>query len=333
MDSPTIAVTGERAIFPVLGLLAIASGDRHAMEAWHDAPTPVSAWRFTSYYSADQFRGLADEELGRDGEALEHYGSAMEETKPSPVLWSLPAYERARLLLKLGRPEAVAAVEEVLEVTTRVGMRRWQEKALALRLNLQGVTDSQQSIDRVAAAVQDEHPDLAPQAAPDGTVTLMFSDIIDSTATNERLGDRAWMALLHEHNELIRGQLERYNGYEVKSKGDGFMLAFGSAKDGLSCAVSIQRAIADRNESSDERLGVRIGLHTGEAVREQGDFFGKHVNFAARIGGRATGAEILVSSLLAELVKPSGEFSLAERPATMLKGLEGEHVTHSVEWR
>ena len=80
-------------------------------------------------------------------------------------------------------------------------------------------------------------------------------------------------------------------------------------------------------------MEVRIGLHTGEAVQERGDFFGKHVNLAARIGGRATGGEILVSSLVAQLVGPSGEFTMWERTAISLKGLDGEHVTHGVEWR
>jgi class 3 adenylate cyclase len=84
---------------------------------------------------------------------------------------------------------------------------------------------------------------------------------------------------------------------------------------------------------SHEAVEVHIGLHTGEAVQERGDFFGKHVNLAARIGGSATGGEILVSSLLAQLVVPSGEFVLSERPAIPLKGLDGEHVTHGVEWR
>ncbi len=140
------------------------------------------------------------------------------------------------------------------------------------------------------------------------------------------------MALLHEHNAVIREHVAANSGYEVKSMGDGFMLAFKSAKDGLNCAIGIQRGIAARNDSADEPVEIRIGLHTGEAVQEAGDFFGKHVNLAARIGGSAIGGEILVSSLLAQLVGPSGEFTLSERPAMTLKGLDGEHVTHAVRW-
>ena len=233
------------------------------------------------------------------------------------------------------RPLAMEHLDKAAEIFQRHGLSFYLDQVIAKKLELQGAssTDAQTSIDSVAAAVQTEHPDLANQAAPDGTVTLLFSDIIDSTATNERLGDTAWMALLREHNEVIREQVADNSGYEVKSTGDGFMLAFRSARDGLNCAIGIQRGIASRNGSAEEPVEVRIGLHTGEAVRERGDFFGKHVNLAARVGGSASGGEILVSSLLAQLVGPSGEFELSQRPAMQLKGLDGEYVTHRVEWR
>ena len=76
-----------------------------------------------------------------------------------------------------------------------------------------------------------------------------------------------------------------------------------------------------------------VPAHTGEAVRDRGDFFGNHVNLAARIGASAGGGEIVVSSLLAQLVEPSGEFALKAREARSFKGLEGEHLTYGVGWR
>jgi class 3 adenylate cyclase len=114
--------------------------------------------------------------------------------------------------------------------------------------------------------------------------------------------------------------------------GDGFMVAFPSARDGLRCAIALQQAFAARNEDAEQSIDVRIGLHTGEAVSDHGDFFGKHVNLAARIGASALGGEIVVSSLLAQLVEPSGEFVLGAREARAFKGLEGEHVTYVVAW-
>ena len=92
------------------------------------------------------------------------------------------------------------------------------------------------------------------------------------------------MELLREHNAIVRQQLAAHGGYEVKSMGDGFMLAFGSALEGLRCAIGMQRAFAEHNAAAAEPVAVRIGLHTGEAIREADDFFGSHVNLAARVG-------------------------------------------------
>ena len=164
------------------------------------------------------------------------------------------------------------------------------------------------SIDLVAASLDTERPNLSAQAAPDGTVTLLFSDIENSTARTAELGDTRWMELLHEHNAIVRGQVAAHGGYEVKFMGDGFMLAFRSAVDGLRCSIEMQRAFAERNVQTDETIRVRIGLHTGEAIKEADDFFGTHVNLAARIGGAAQGDEILVSGLLKALAESTREF-------------------------
>ena len=139
---------------------------------------------------------------------------------------------------------------------------------------------------------------IASHAAPDGTVTIMFSDIEDSTVLTERLGDQAWQELLRKHNAIIREQLQAYGGYEVKTMGDGFMVAFQSAKKGLDCAIAIQRAFDGHNAAEGERVKVRIGLHAGEAIKDGDDFYGKNVIMASRVAGKAAGGEILVSSLL-----------------------------------
>src|SRR3990172_788959 len=101
------------------------------------------------------------------------------------------------------------------------------------------------SIDRVQAAVVAEKPSLPPAAvAPDGMVAILFSDIEDSTVLTERLGDQAWMALLQSHNDLVRAQVRAHGGFEVKTMGDGFMVAFQSARRALQCAIGMQKAMA-----------------------------------------------------------------------------------------
>jgi class 3 adenylate cyclase len=187
------------------------------------------------------------------------------------------------------------------------------------------------SIERIAVDVEHDRPDLSSATAPNGTATILFTDIEGSTELTERVGDREWMALLAEHNEIVRAEAAKHSGFEVKSQGDGFMLAFSSARDALRCAIGIQRSLADRD--SGPELRVRIGLHTGEPVREADDFYGKAVILAARIASEARGSEILVSSLLRELTESSGEFTFEAPTHAKLKGLSGTYRLSAVRWR
>lgn len=187
-------------------------------------------------------------------------------------------------------------------------------------------------LEGIAETVQRERPSVAAGAAPNGTVTILFTDIEGSTRLTESMGDRAWMSLLREHNAIVREQAARHAGFEVKSQGDGFMLAFPSSGSALRCAIGIQRALANR-PATQEPLSVRIGLHTGEAIREAEDFYGKTVIMAARIAAEARGSEILCSSLVRELSEGAAEFQFTGQTETELKGLTGIHRLFSIEWR
>ncbi len=167
----------------------------------------------------------------------------------------------------------------------------------------------------------------------DGTVTIMFSDIAGYTAINDRLGDLAAHDLLTEHNRIVRDLLAIHRGYEVKSQGDGFMIAFSSAGRAIRCAIAIQQAF-DKYclEHSDEPIRVHLGLHTGEAVRDGDDFLGRTVIIASRLTGLAGPGEILVSSLLRELTEPSREFRFGARREVTLKGVSVPQVISPVIW-
>jgi class 3 adenylate cyclase len=170
-------------------------------------------------------------------------------------------------------------------------------------------------------------------AAPDGTVTVLFSDIEGSTAANERLGDARWLEVLRGHNHIVRTQVAACGGFEVKAQGDGFMVAFSSARSGLLCAIGIQRSLRDHaEERPDDAVVVRIGLHTGEVLREGDDFFGRHVIMAARISAAARGGEILVSSLLRDLTRGVDDIRFGERRELALKGISGTHDLYPVLW-
>ncbi|HVO27125.1 MAG TPA: adenylate/guanylate cyclase domain-containing protein, partial [Candidatus Margulisiibacteriota bacterium] len=228
-------------------------------------------------------------------------------------------------------------INEALSHAQKLGMQPLIERLMNLKLDQQGISsmtgDIYTSIVAVADSVQRERPDITAHAAPDGTVTIVFSDIEDSTVLTERLGDQAWQELLRRHNVLIRTQLRAHDGYEVKTLGDGFMLAFRSAKKGLDCAIAIQRAFAEQSVANGERICVRIGLHAGEAIKDGADFYGKNVILASRVAAQAKGGEILVSSLLRQLVESSTDASIFSEPREAeLKGLAGRHVMYAVRW-
>jgi class 3 adenylate cyclase len=191
--------------------------------------------------------------------------------------------------------------------------------------------DPASSVDEVAASVAAERPSLRSAAAPDGTVTILFSDIEGSTALNERLGDVRWLALLRAHNRVVREQVEACGGFEVKSQGDGFMIAFASARRAIQCARAIQEAIArDLGDNPDGPIRLRIGLHTGEAIREESDFYGKNVVVAARIADEAKGGEILASSVVKQLTESAGDIGFEDAREVELAGLAGTHAIYKV---
>jgi class 3 adenylate cyclase len=168
---------------------------------------------------------------------------------------------------------------------------------------------------------------LAPQevprlAAPDGTVTILFSDIAGSTEFNDRLGDIRWLELLREHHAVIREQVRACGGFEVKAQGDGFMIAFPSARGAIRCALGIQDAMEARlGAHPDGPLRVRIGLHSGEVLREGDDFYGRNVVVAARIAEQAAPGEILVSAIVKQLTESAGDLRFEPEREAELKGL------------
>lgn len=184
------------------------------------------------------------------------------------------------------------------------------------------------AIEDVADLVERERPDLVSVTSPEGTVTIMFTDIEASTATNEAMGDDAFHPLLLGHHEIVRSRTESAGGTVVEQQGDGFMLAFPSARRGVDCAIAIQQEVS----AFDDRLKVRMGIHTGEPRRRAEHFYGRDVAYAARVGSAASGGEILVSSLVKSLVEPSGSV-LFEGPRELeLKGFDGPQPVYAVSW-
>jgi class 3 adenylate cyclase len=204
---------------------------------------------------------------------------------------------------------------------------------LADKLRAQGIdsSDVRTSIAAIIDSVGRTRPDFRAHADADGQVTLAFSDMEGFTEMTERLGDREALKIVQAHHAIVRAELAAHGGTEVELQGDGFLLAFADATRAVACAVALQRAFAHYSaQHRAQPIRVRIGLHTGQAIREAEGFFGKTVILTARIAAQARAGEILVSAATrAALVDVPFEGS---REAE-LKGLAGRYTLHAVAWR
>lgn len=147
--------------------------------------------------------------------------------------------------------------------------------------------------------------------------TVLFTDICSSTQHAAEMGDHRWRELLESHEQLVRDQLERFDGVEIKTLGDGFLATF----DGPARAVRCALAIAEGSPSTGVK--IRAGIHTGEVERVRGDVAGLAVNIAARVVACAGPGEVLVSRTVTDLVAGSG-LAFEDRGAHELKGVPGE---------
>jgi class 3 adenylate cyclase/tetratricopeptide (TPR) repeat protein len=186
-------------------------------------------------------------------------------------------------------------------------------RALAEELRGSGAEDK--SVPREPAVAV-----AAPTSAA-GTVTLLFTDLVGSTELLDDLGDEQAEQLRRVHFGLLREVALSHAGQEVKSLGDGLMVAFASSVDAAACAIGIQRAVDRRNRrEGNVRLTVRIGLHVGEPIRDEDDFFGTSVVVARRLCDRAEGGQILASELVRQLIGGRGGFSFRPVGELSLKG-------------
>ncbi len=155
-------------------------------------------------------------------------------------------------------------------------------------------------------------------ALPDRLLTtLLFTDIVGSTTRATELGDRRWAALLARHHAVIRAQLARFGGTEARGTGDGFFATFDGPARAVLCGLA---AIADAGAID---LEIRVGVHTGEVERVGGDLEGIAVHIAARVAAEASAGEVLVTTVVKDLVAGSG-LEFEHRGARALKGVPGE---------
>jgi len=154
--------------------------------------------------------------------------------------------------------------------------------------------------------------------------TLLFTDIVGSTESAERLGDRRWRDLLARHHEAVRRELSRFRGQEIDTAGDGFFATFDGPARAVHCACAIREALSELG------LSIRAGLHTGECETLGTKVSGIAVHIASRVLGHAEPSEVLVSSTVKDLVAGSG-LAFVDRGKHTLKGVSDEWRLLAVE--
>ena len=162
--------------------------------------------------------------------------------------------------------------------------------------------------------------------------TVMFTDVEASTQLVARLGDTTARDILRRHEVVCRRAVAAHGGLEIKTMGDGFMVSFTSTSAALDTAVAIQEALADEFADGQEEIRVRIGIHAGEPIAEDDDLHGTAVIMASRIMDEAGGGEIMVSSLVRELVA-GRDYRFVGRGPRSLKGFEEPVPVFELDWR
>jgi class 3 adenylate cyclase len=188
------------------------------------------------------------------------------------------------------------------------------------------------AVEAFLGRIQDPQPpsgQSGPQVDP-GLRAIMFTDIVGSTEMTARLGDRLATELIRAHDSIVRRDLGRFNGREVKHTGDGIMASFPSTTDAVACAAAIQQGFAQYNRGNLEPLHIRIGLDCGEPVEDSNDLFGSTVQLAARLCAAADEDQILVSENIVR--EHGGSAVFVQTGSRPMKGFSEPVAAYECPW-
>lgn len=189
------------------------------------------------------------------------------------------------------------------------------------------------SIDVIGSALESVSPAVSRMSSPDGSLTLMLSDIAEADALAARLGPERWEQLLSDHHLLVERLVAHHDGRVARFEQDGFLASFNSAHGGLHAAIELQRTFSGANRDAGAGgVALRIGVHSGFVIGNSDEPLGRNVVLATRIAAHARGGEILVSSMLKQYTETDPSFRFEPRGEHHFKGLHGEHEIYSVSW-
>ena len=335
---------------PGLALIRLAEGNVKSAAAGINSALGDETWdqwARVRLLPAQVEIAIAAGDVGLARRAAEELSQIIE-TYKSPALEAGRRQALGRVLLAEGA--ATSAATEF-----RGAIRDWREvgapyevaKGRALLARALRAVDDEEAADLEISAARDEFQRLGAQpdaiaaekelrAATDRRTrprttrrTFMFTDIVGSTNLAEFLGDESWERLLRWHDETLRALVAKSGGQVVNSTGDGFFVAFDSARQGVDCAVAIQRALADHRRTSGFAISVRIGLHSAEANQRGDDFSGVGVHLAARVAALANGGEILAT---AQTLADAGDVTSSNSREATVKGVAAPVSVAAVTW-
>lgn len=335
---------------PALALIRLAQGKTKAAAAAIStaiAEASWNQWAKVRLLPAQVEIAVAAGDVALARTAAEELATVVD-TYKSPALEAGKHQALARVLL--AEDDVMGAAREA-----RLAVRLWREVAapyevarsrafLAKALRAAGDDDSadfelraaRDEFERLgakpdeAAAGSDLRAAIERRAAPvQARKTFMFTDIVGSTNLAELLGNEQWERLLRWHDDKLRDLVAKHGGEIVNSTGDGFFVAFDSARQGIECARSIQRALVDHRQASGFALSVRIGLHGAEANRRGADYSGVGVHLASRVASVAGGGEIVATT---ETLDEAGESARSNPRDVLLKGVSAAVGIATVAW-
>ncbi|MGI9584846.1 MAG: adenylate/guanylate cyclase domain-containing protein [Acidimicrobiia bacterium] len=251
---------------------------------------------------------------------------AVEMAEPSHTIDRIEAFEEgafgwAMMFTTMTTEEGITPLRHTAVLRLEGGVWKvvqWHNSSAVSNLQVFGI-DLTTTLDTLVSSVLGDKAELESVAGSEGTMTLVFTDVVDSTTLTESIGDVAWADLIKAHESTIRRITAAEGGSVVKFLGDGSMMAFESARAAVRTAARIQ------GQSEAEPFDVRIGIHTGEVIRTDDDLLGLTVNKAARIASAAPAKGIMLSSTTRDLVGSMDGLRFGEPQLVALKGLSDTH--------
>ena len=313
-DNPGLGGPSRARLIPSFIDLALAVGDTEgALAAIEDIEEIADIYESKVWKAAGATgRGLYQLETGSFSDAVETLSGAWR-------LWQevdLP-YETAKTREALGKARGATGDGAAAAMEMKAAISTYQR--LGARTDLQRLEDA---------------ADGSTDAGADGRVvrTFVFTDIVTSTDLVELIGDEAWHDLLRWHDSALRSAIDDAGGEEVAHTGDGFFAAFAKARDAVDAAVEIQRRLLRHRHEAGFAPKVRIGLHTAEANKRDGNYHGGGVHVAARVAATADGEEILISR---QALDSAGAvpYPVSDPVGLDLKGVSEPVEVQKVEWR